>query len=614
MEKKLIEGNRSFELKDLAVKEYLRLKNSLKKEEFLTLILQRTDKLLWKKKLKENFSNNIISYFAFVQKEIKNNWDLLKNDFGGSEKPGFLTFDSSQTLMVKLIEFFKEKGNLKEILFSDEELAQKMLSNLYSLAAGNVPYSSFSKLIKNQNFNKTLFKDETYENLTRLLEIYLSRTLKLGVFDYPSSLYIFNNYLLENQTYLQSLKRYKQILVTDYSCQIPCINKFLYNFQNVIIFNNPQGAYGIYFPNSKKNEDLTNNYQKTELINSNDFLDKFYKNLFLGQKINLNSDKIKIKKNFQDNKEFFNYLEILLKKAKTKGFQNISILSPARNTVLSNNLEKFCKEENLNFLNLDKNEKFLDNPHLYALCSLGILYFNYGKLYLNGDEFRQILVLLLKFTHFEGAVLGKKMKIEKIFLEKLIKNFPENENIRIFNEIFAGEFLTVGDFYETLLGKKDVFDIKTAEAIEKLSDLSKSFLENIGIFQNIKDKNLEFFISLRKGLKESETLEEINKKMDFQGVSLGTPSSVLKLSREADLTVFIDINNNLWNVNFVNIIQNPFLLNGFFKDRFYDFESDNMLKREELYNLISRIYFSTNQNMVFLGKQNNSTSLLKENL
>ena len=59
------------------------------------------------------------------------NWDLvLKNSKileKNIENPIFLTFESSQTLMIKLVEFFKEKGNLKEIALSNEELAQKML-------------------------------------------------------------------------------------------------------------------------------------------------------------------------------------------------------------------------------------------------------------------------------------------------------------------------------------------------------------------------------------------------------------------------------------------------------------------------------------------------------
>lgn len=53
-------------------------------------------------------------------------------------------------------------------------------------------------------------------------------------------------------------------------------------------------------------------------------------------------------------------------------------------------------------------------------------------------------------------------------------------------------------------------------------------------------------------------------------------------------------------MNFINIIQNPFILNAYFsKDYFYSFETDNQLKREELFNLLSRIYYLSKENTFF---------------
>ena len=607
MEKNIILHNNQFILKDKILKNYLNLKKIYDSQEFLLLILQRSDRVFWRKKLKDDFSSNVISYFSFVQKEIKNNWFLLSENFENIATPTFLTFESSQTLMVKLIEFFKEKENLSHINLSSEELAQKMLSNLYSLSTGNNSYSNFSKLIKKQKFFSQL-PDETYENLNKLLEVYLSRTLKLGVFDYPATLYIFNNYLLENGTYIKSLERYKAVLVDDYQSQIPCINKFLEKLKNFTAYENISGAYGIYYPNSKKKSISLDHAKQISDKSPSDFLDKLHSNLFYEKQNSLNIEKIKIKKTFENKVDLYDYLFKLIKKAKENNFENILVLSPSRNINLIDSMEKFSQKENMPFLNLDKNEKILDNPLIYAFSSLGIIYFNYGKLYLNEDEIRQILVLLFRFNIFQASEVAKRVSVDNNFLAKVDKY--KISDLKLFFDIFKESYQTVTDFYKAFLDKKDFFDDKTVEALEKIYDFSKLFIDNINHFDNIKDKNLEFFITLRKGVKESESLDEISKKNSFTGLSLGTPASFLKLSKKVQITIFIDLDNNLWNINFVNFLQNPFLLNGTFDNKEYDYENDSYLKREELFNLISLVYMATEKNILFLGTKNNENSLM----
>ena len=166
-----------FYTKKKGIEHYIELKKQYKEEEFLVFILQRSDKIFWNKNTYNEKSNNILSYFSFVQKEIRNNWDLLKENFDSDASPIFLTFESSQTLMTKLVEFFREKNKLKGINYSSQEIAQKMLSNLYSLSTGNISYNNFSNLIQKQDFLPKLHEKD-YEELQNLLELYLGRTLK----------------------------------------------------------------------------------------------------------------------------------------------------------------------------------------------------------------------------------------------------------------------------------------------------------------------------------------------------------------------------------------------------------------------------------------------------
>lgn len=606
MGKICIESNNSFMLKKRGIEHYLELKRKYKTEEFLVFILQRSDKIFWKKSLSDQGNDNILSYFSFVQKEIRNNWDLLKENFDSDANPVFLTFESSQTLMTKLVEFFREKNKLKGINYSSQEVAQKMLSNLYSLSTGNISYNNFSSLIQKQDFLPKLHEKD-YEELQNLLELYLGRTLKQAVFDYPSCLYIYNNYLLENQNYLEKIKKYKYILVDDYQSQIPCINVFLSKFSDFSLYKNKFGAYGVYFPNSFKDEEVLNLDKIIKLENPDKDLEGIYNNLFYNKTLALNSKKIKINREFEERKDLHDYIFKLIETAKEKGINNISIISPSRNVILLEKLERFSKDKEINFLNLDKNERILDNPYIYALCSLSIIYFDYGKFYLNQDEIRQILIVFLKIDIFQATELSRKVKSDRLFIESISKHYKDIPEF--FKELFQKKYKYAYEFYEELINNKEFFDEKLVEALYKLYDFSKTFIENIKEFKNIKDKNKELFYTLRNGVKESETLFELNNKINFQGLSLGTPASFLKLNKQSNIVIVIDTGSKLWNLNFVNFMQNPFILNGSIKSP-YDWEQNNQNKREELYNLLSGLIQATNKNIFFLDLKNCQNSIL----
>lgn len=77
MQKKIIRSTSSKALFEKAKEEYLDYIKGHSKEEILVFVLQRPHRVLWKNSLSENFSANISSYFSFIQKEIKFNWDLV---------------------------------------------------------------------------------------------------------------------------------------------------------------------------------------------------------------------------------------------------------------------------------------------------------------------------------------------------------------------------------------------------------------------------------------------------------------------------------------------------------------------------------------------------------
>ena len=57
---------------------------------------------------------------------------------------------------------------------------------------------------------------------------------------------------MRDNLYLNSLKRYRKIIVTEFESQVPVITKLLEKFEEIYLYENSCGPCGIYFPNGKK--------------------------------------------------------------------------------------------------------------------------------------------------------------------------------------------------------------------------------------------------------------------------------------------------------------------------------------------------------------------------
>ena len=183
----------------------------------------------------------------------------------------------------------------------------------------------------------------------------------------------------------------------------------------------------------KKNYQVNGHFYTVELENKEEreFLDKLNKNIFLGGNESLSSENIIINSTFQSKSQINEYLLKIIKKIGQD--KTIVILSPVRNPSLEYLLADYCKKSELSFINIDKNERLLDNPHIYALSSMALIYFELGNIYINIDEIKQILVLLFGFNYFGASLLANKVKIDKNFMQMLLKNTKniKNENIKL---------------------------------------------------------------------------------------------------------------------------------------------------------------------------------------
>lgn len=638
--KYIVHNEDSSDSKDIIIEKYNYLINAMKvnSSKILVLTLNRAQSLEIKKNIEFTAASslNISSFFSFEQNELKKYWPIiLKNcDKIISKKimPVFMTFEASQSLMAKLVVFLRSKGELKEITMSDEEIAQKALSNLSILAFSNQNYLLYKKFMLR---DKADSNPKSLYSIGKLINLYVERVLKEGVLDFSLSVYLYNNYLIKDKIYLEKLKEKIDYLIVDkgelmYPCQVDFINTMEDSLEELCIFYNPAGPYGIYSPNRFYTEEkiigkYMDIYIEKNENNKGNAIKIIEENILYDQSKEIENKYIKTDfesdVNTQVHQKLINNLDSLFEK--NHNLNDTAIILPSRDISLEYFLERYTKEKNIDFLMLNRNEKIIDNKYINALIVFAQLYYSFDEISINTDELKIFFSVMLNINIIKGSLLANyiyKANIDKIKLieikdNKLIKRIGE-KNIKNYlalknfidnnNETFED----ISDFFKEVYLKFYINKKNNKELIKECRNIiesAKSFTDAVKVFENIQNENLEFLKFIRNGAKENENIYQIEERVDFKGLILASPVTYINYNKKSENLFMLDINNNLWLMNSVNPIQNPFVMSKGWNEML-DFSDDKYeeIRRLELASIIKRIFLSTKNNIYIYSHKYNS--------
>lgn len=613
--------------KELLMDKYNYYINSLKvnSNRILFLTLNRSQSQNYKDNLKFDkiSSIRIGSYFSFIQNELKKFWPLVLDscDFIENKRlrPIFMTFEASQNLMIKLVEYLRNKGQLNDLVMEEEEIAQKMLSNLGTIAFSNNNYKSYKKLMMTNSFEGDMYSEEVYEALGKLLDLYVERVLNNGALDYALAVYMYNNYLLKDKRYLKHLREEIDYILVDGGelispSQINLIKKLEKSVEELCIVYNPLGPYGIYMQNEEYLlKTIYNDYFLIDYDNEeNSFYSEIEKNIFDIRDEIIERDYIHKKFDFISKSHLHKELiKDLYKLLKEKGnLDNVSIISPVRDISLDYMLEVFSKKHKINYLNLNKQERIIDNIEINALLTFTTLYYNYKDIIINEDELKNMFVVLLDTNLIKASLISKVNSVNNYLLKEI-----EDEGLasRLGKELVK-KYKDLIDFFKELKDNKlDIDQVlkmifiryylkkedkKSIKDIKALIDSASNFLEIMKLFESIKDINFEFLKFIREGAKESENIYDIQEKNKFVGLIYSSPTSYLNFDKNSEELFIIDLSNTLWALNNTNKLQNPYILSkGWEGKGRYNFEYEVENKKKMVLNIFSRILESQNGNI-----------------
>ena len=635
----LIEGDTKSGKTTALIKKYREMiNNGVDSNKILVLVANRLEAMNFKTSLQLIFSgeNRIYSYFGFVQNELNKFWPVVLKKSKKIKKfkimPTFMTFEASQCLMGKTVEYYRKQGFLETLNISNEEISKKLLSNILDASLNNLLYTKIGDRL---NSFGEVNREELYHEMNIIIDKYMEKTLESGSFDYGTSIYLYNNFLLEDQFYLKKFNGNINYLLVDSgeigsTAEVDFINKTNKNLKGIIITQNIDGPYGIYSYSNKYLEKtlINKEYKKIKLksrkLEISDFLDKLEKNFYSNKTLenipNLYLDIENEYKSENNKKVIKKVLELLNNSISPL---DISIIVPQNDLVLEFALEKISREQGFKYINLGRNERILDNPYAYILVISSILFYKFKEVSLTFDEIKVFFNLVLDLdsirsallTNYIGSISKGKFRLVDINSQEIRKRIPQknmdkyDKIKRLFNE--TSKNIELYNFFEIIyleliVGEKDFF--KNLKGCRELIDSSKKFIETLHNFKNIKDINYEFIKFLREGAKASESLIELDERLNGEYLSISTPYAYINSGRNSKYQIWTDIRNKNFISDTKNILQNSWVLSKTWKGERFSIEDQLYIEKTNTIAILKRLVKSCDGHIYIYGSKYSSGS------
>lgn len=606
---------------------YLIEKEKIGSHEILVLVQNRQAASIWKKKLNLEYHGKlrIQSYFGFIQNEIKRYWPEILEQVKGINvfklEPIFMNFESSQSLMTKTIEYYRNKNRLKGVVAEDEKLAVKFHSNIVKTSLAGLNYNQSGKRLAMLNPESA----EMYNDMNIINKKYIEKSLEKGVLDYATTIYLYNKYLLKNKNYTRNLKKTIKTLIVD---NFELADRSLCKFIEIIVkdiecsrlYYNTDGKYSFYMQGKEAIQKIFNKFKIVKIENDSNRFDEFSKVIKEGILYNKNSNKtisnIKFK-SFEYKDEVYKSIILIIEEALLKK-KTVAILTPINDIILEYILKKHLKTKGLNLNVLARKNRILDEKNTYTLFIMAELVYSYKEFRLNEDDLQNFFEFL-----FRENPIKLKLFIKRVFdfsnqnfreftysdrefnsrigirIIKKYENFYEK--LKKYKEKKSDIDIILSDFYYDFL-LKDIEENEGKLSCKNLIDLASNFVEVISSFDVIKDYNYEFIKFIKQGAKAAETLYDLEEKLENNSFILSTPAKYLASDKKNDIQIWLDLNSLYWDMNYINEFENPLIYFEDF-DGEYDYEKELRLKLENIINTSTRIIKRADDMIYFFTRE-----------
>ncbi|MGL5651602.1 MAG: hypothetical protein ACRDDE_07590 [Paraclostridium sp.] len=566
-------------------------KESYKTNNILLLVPNNKIKFKYNKliSLKVSEEINISAYNSFLIKEVVKFWPIIQQKYNNiinhKVKPSIINSSLSDYILNKIV---KEKrtveGFFNDITASNRNIASSISFNINKGCQSLIDLNDIGNRIYYSKHNQSKIDRFSYSQMQEIINEYLDLLLKNSTMDNSIAIYLYNEFLLKDEEYVNNLRRRVNYLIVDSlenctASEVDFIDILLDSVKESYMYINQTKDYAAF-----NNVDMK--YIKDKLFNKC----KFIKNSETSE-VNI-SELFKLNKDIELNQNMQLYSQMLIEVSNkavdliNKGYKakDIAIISPINNTITEYEIKNTLLKNNIGFYSTKQDKRIIDYPYAHALMVASCIFYECEEL-LNNEDYISFISLLLNTNKIRAKkILSKKLESDKY---NEIINYIRSKKL---DDVNIYEFLIkfyIDKLLELPKGKENV------KICKKIIQESENFTENIALLgiNNNKSKEKIFIEALKSSIKDYYTLLELEDFKDEDLVVLTTPYTYISHNMKSDIQIWLDIGSNMWSmksekeISNVHVLKKSFIEGNIYTDDVEEFYKEYYLKNT-IYNLL----------------------------
>lgn len=573
--------------------------NNHRSKDILFFVPNGITKLSYMRTINLPFSEElrITTYSHFVQRELIKYWPMIENNCNkikaNKTSPSFISQSLSEYIITKYINKTREEENyFEDIVGTNKSICRNILDNLSKSCFNNIDINNIGQKIYDSKKNRNDLNRYSYSQMQEVIDFYVETLLSNGIIDNSIGVYLYNNYLLNNEDYRKILKKEYRYLIVDSlenasASECNLIGELLDEVECGYIFYDKSKDYS-----SFKNVDIS-------YIEENIVKEYFQKESYDLETISLKSlYREKQSMELEDGYHLYDEMiegvteKILQLINEGKNLSDVVIISPINNSILDYKICNKLKYNKIKVANTKLDNKIIDHPYANALVVATCIFYNLQYL-IKEEEYINFIEVLFDINKIRAIKMFNKRHENEEYkrLIEYIKN-KEKDNLRI------SEFLL--QFYiEKMLhlkeGKKNVDFCKD---IIKQGDIFSEILEELNIEE--KEKYEVFVKCLKDNINDYYVSVDIEDMKNSDKVIITTPYTYISANINRKIQLWIDVGSNAWNMKIEKDIANPLVLRKSFNEKeIYSDEMEDRNKKYYLYNLIYNLLLNSEKIYAF---------------
>lgn len=627
----------------LAIEKYKHMieEEKVNSENILVLVMNRLQAMTWRKELclKTLGELKIYTYQNFISKELLKYWPIVEAKCSGIEKeslrPEFVSNDVANYMMELLINYYRKREYFLDITSSSSRIAADLVSNINNSALSLIDIKEIGTRLYNSLQTKESVSRENYEHMDYIINHYINSFLKLGVIDYGMSIYLYNKYLINNEIYAERLNKIRYVIIDDFDeispAQLVLINKLANSVERGYIFNNVDGGFCTYYGADKHYVRNNINFVYDQIQLEEGFLcEKCF--MELSDQIDVNNIQSTLKydkqvpayfdMSSQLRSEMIEKIADKIEELKRDGKrpEDIVVISPSNDFILSCELEYKLRDLGIGILNTSKKSRLIDNRYVHSLIVIACLCNKYDKVNLNMDDYISFFSTVLDIDMIKASTISKlaisfdglqplseqvagrigiDVKEKYNHLKECIEEYKqdiEKKNMTL-GELFRKAFL---ELLVTLPHAKNNISI-----CKNLSESAEKFIGVLTQFSTMNNPEEKFIMFVKSGASDFYSLRELEEMfLDNKAVVITSPYSFLTYNLKSKVQIWADISSDMWAPRNIKELTNTYVLkNTWNSDEVYSSDIDENNKLRNLVSVIKCLIRKCSEEIYFYGSE-----------